>query len=425
MKTDKTTRLRWFHQARFGMFIHWGLYSLLGRGEWVMLHERIRAGDYARLADRFTAKKFDADAWAGLAAEAGMKYMVLTTRHHDGFCLYDSAASDFTAVKTAARRDFVAEYARACRRAGLKVGFYYSLLDWRFPGYWDARRERASAQAMVRQVHDQMRELMSNYGRIDYLFYDGAWIPGFETPHHADGKLVSTEVAAFWQSRKLNRMVRRLQPHIVINNRAAVAEDVDTPEQEVTASAPHRAWESCMTIGDRFGWGYLQHNPNRKIVPQILQHLATAASGRGNFLLNIGPRGDGSIPREDVRILRQIGEWMAVNGEGIYGSQRCPLQSEHLGSWTRRGNTAYFHIFRYPGTEAAIPLVATRARSARLLADGTRLKIQHEYNGRLILSGLPHRPPHPYVNTVKIRFTSEPKSIPFAKADRPKWLEGA
>ena len=284
MREKYQDRLRWFNEARFGMFIHWGLYSLLGRGEWVMLHERIRAGDYARLAARFNPKNFDPDAWAALAAEAGMKYMVLTTRHHDGFCLFDSEASDFTSVKTAAGQDFVAAYIRACRRAGLKVGIYYSLLDWRFPGYWDFRKHEESARAMVRQAHDQVRELMCNYGRIDYLFYDGAWVPGLKMPHGADGKLIATDVAEFWQSRKLNRMVRRLQPRIVINNRSALPEDVDTPEQEVTAGAPGRAWESCMTIGDAFGWGYIRHSPNMKTVPQLLQHLVTAASGEGNYL---------------------------------------------------------------------------------------------------------------------------------------------
>lgn len=423
--TEYEKRLRWFHQARFGMFIHWGLYSLLGRGEWVMLHERIRQGEYAKLADRFDPKKFDADAWAGLAAEAGMKYMTLTTRHHDGFCLWNSRASDFTSVKTTAKRDFIAEYVRACRRAGLKVGLYYSLLDWRYPGYWDCKVHAKSARAMVRQAHDQVRELMSNYGKIDYLFYDGEWVPKVPVPRHADGKIVSNEVAKFWQSRKLNRMVRTLQPHIIINNRAAIPEDVDTPEQEVTASTAGRAWESCMTLGDAGGWGYLHNNPNWKALPQLLQNLVNSAAGEGNFLLNVGPRPDGSIRRKEVNLLHAIGKWMETNGESIYGSQRTDLQSGQLGRWTRRGNTGYLHMFHYPGREAVVPLVATKVRSAELLGNPSPLKVRTEYNGRLIISGLPASPPHSSMNTIKIRFAEKPRSIPFRLADKATWLEGS
>jgi alpha-L-fucosidase len=198
-------RMKWFHQARFGMFIHWGLYSILGRGEWVMFQERIKAREYARLAKRFRPKSFDAKALARTAAEAGMKYMVLTTRHHDGFCLFDSKVSDFTAPKTGSR-DFVAEYADACRSAGLKVGFYYSLLDWRFPGYFEptVRKYQKSAEDLVDQAHAQVKELMSNYGKVDVLWYDGGWV--------AHGKSGVTDIAAFWRATELNAMVRRLQP---------------------------------------------------------------------------------------------------------------------------------------------------------------------------------------------------------------------
>ncbi len=171
-----TERLRWFHEARFGLFIHWGPYSVLGQGEWVMFNQRIPLKEYARLARRFTAKKFDADAWAAMAVEAGMKYAVLTARHHDGFCLYDSAVSDFTSVKIGAKRDLLAEYVSACRRAGLKVGIYYSLLDWRFPGNFEPAKLPESSQAMVEQAHAQMRELMTNYGTVDLVWYDGGYV---------------------------------------------------------------------------------------------------------------------------------------------------------------------------------------------------------------------------------------------------------
>jgi alpha-L-fucosidase len=423
-KAEYQERIKWFHQARFGMFVHWGLYSLLGRGEWVMLQERIRSRDYARIADRFNPARFDADAWAKLAVGSGMKYMVLTTRHHDGFCLWDSQVSDFTTVRTAAKRDFIADYVRACRKAGLKVGLYYSLLDWRFPGYWNLKKHPESAKAMVRQAHDQVRELLTQYGRVDYLYYDGEWVPGIDLPHEAAGKGRSNDVAKFWQSRKLNRMARELQPHILINNRSALPEDVDTPEQEVTASALGRGWESTMTLGDPIGWGYIRHNPNWKTVTQLLQNLVNASADEGNLILNVGPKPDGTIRGEETRRLRQLGDWMKGHGESIYGCRHCELPGAMLGRWTRKGNTAYLHMFHYPGTEAVVPMVASRVRSAELMGTGTKLKVRMEYNGRMILSGLPPRPPHPAMNTIKVRFAETPRIIPYKKADQPAWLEG-
>lgn len=408
-------RLKWFHQARFGMFIHWGLYSLTGRGEWTFLLEREKAEDYAKLADRFKPAKFDANAWAQTAADAGMKYVVLTTRHHDGYCLWDSQVSDFTSVKTAARRDFVAEYVKACRKAGLKVGFYYSLLDWRFPGYWEPDKYPESAEAMVRQAHDQVRELLTQYGKIDVLWYDGGWLRNTFPPQ-------IDLMIPFWRSKKLNAMARRLQPHILINNRSGTQEDLDTPEQHVTASAKGRGWESCMTIGDHVGWGYVKNNPNFKTTPQLLQYLVQAASGEGNYLLNIGPKPDGSIRKEELDRLRQIGDWMRANGESIYRSQQCDLEAVMLGLWTRKGKDAYLHVFRWPGKEAVIPLVKTKAREAVILQTGQKLGIRREYNGRLVLTGMPEKPPHPYVTTIRIRFAGVPERL--AEPDQSAWLTG-
>ncbi len=417
-----TQRMRWFHKARFGMFIHWGLYSLLERGEWVMFQERIPREEYAGLAGRFRPGRFDADAWASLAAEAGMKYMVLTSRHHDGFCLFDSRLSDYTSVKTAAGRDFFGEYVRACRRAGLKVGFYYSLLDWRYDGYWEWRRHKKSAEAMIAQAHGQMRELLTNYGRIDYVFYDGEWVPGIPMSRSmSDGK-TALDVAGFWQSGKLNAMVRRLQPHIVLNNRSGLPEDVDTPEQHVTASKPGRGWETCMTMGDSCGWGYVRSNPNMKTVPQLLQHLVNAAAGEGNVLLNVGPRANGTIRAEEAARLRAMGKWLAANGEAIYGSRRCGLHGGMIGQWTGKGNTGYLCVFRWPGRRAVVPLVGTKARSAELLATGKKLKLRQEHNGRLVISGLPLRPPHPSVNVIKVRFAGRPE--PLTEKNKAAWLTG-
>ncbi len=402
-QSDYTRRMQWFHQARFGMFIHWGLYAIPARGEWVMYVEQIPQEEYAVLAQQFNPDRFDADAWVGLAKQAGMKYMVLTTRHHDGFCLFDSQASDFTSVKTAAKRDFVREYVEACRRAGMRVGFYYSLLDWRFPGYFLGReKEPASVEAMVQQYHAQVKELMTNYGKIDVLWYDGGWVP------NVDGK----DIADYWRSAEVNAMVRQLQPDILINNRSGIEEDLDTPEQHVTASRPGRGWESCMTIGDSCGWGFIRHNPNRKTIAQLIQNLVEAARGEGNYLLNVGPRADGTIPEEDADRLQAIGRWLEVNGESIYGSQRCAFGGGMIGTTTAKGNTAYLHVFRWPGETACIAGVGNEVKSARLLATGQEAKVTRASNGRVIMSGLPADPPDPYDAVIALELDGPPSSLP-------------
>ena len=416
-------RMAWFNQARFGMFIHWGLYSLLSRGEWTMFAERIPPDEYANLAARFKPAKFDADRWASLAKEAGMKYVVLTTRHHDGFCLYDSQVSDFTSVKTAAKRDFVAEYVKSCRKAGLRVGFYHSLLDWRFPGYFNRKKYPDSFQTMVKQLHDQMRELMTNYGKIDYVFYDGEWIPGVPmTRALEDGKLIKNpEGATLWRSKELNRMVRSLQPEIIINNRSGLDEDVDTPEQAVTASRPGRGCESCMTMGDFCGWGYIKNNPNFKSTTQLIQYLVTAASGAGNYLLNIGPKPDGTVREEEVTRLKEIGKWMKVNGESIYGSERITTHESPVGNWlggiigknTAKGNNLYWHIFRWPGETASMPGIKNKVISAVILATGQKAKIRQDKDGRLFLTGLPKEPPDKNDTVIKLNLDGKPKIIDY------------
>lgn len=415
-------RIAWFNQARFGMFIHWGLYSILGRGEWTMFAERIPPDEYAKLAGRFRPAKFDADRWTALAKEAGMKYVVLTTRHHDGFCLYDSKVSDFTSVKTAAGRDFVAEYVRSCRKAGLKVGLYYSLLDWRFPGFFNFKKYPDSFRAMVRQLHEQVRELMTNYGKIDYLFYDGEWIPNVPMARSLEkSKGKNPEIAKLWRSRELNRMVRSLQPEIIINNRSGIEEDVDTPEQVVTPSKPGRAWESCMTMGDFCGWGYIKNNPNFKTTVQLIQYLVTAANGAGNYILNIGPKPDGTVREEEVTRLKEIGKWMKVNGQSIYGSEGIPIPASEIGDWsggiigktTAKGNDLYWHIFRWPGETASMPGLKNKVLSATILATGRKAKIEQKKGGRLFLTGLPKEPPDQNDTVIKLKLDGRPKVIDY------------
>ncbi|MFH0797735.1 MAG: alpha-L-fucosidase [Candidatus Omnitrophota bacterium] len=412
-------RTAWFHQARFGMFIHWGLYSLLGRGECVVWAERIPAEEYAKLADQFKPAKFDVDRWVSLAKESGMKYAVFTARHHDGFCLYNSKVSGFTSVKTAAKKDFVAEYVKSCRKYGLKVGLYYSLPNWYFPGYFNLKKYPDSFQTMVKQVHDQVRELMTNYGKIDYLWYDDfcdrLWIPDGESTSSTMEAGGSPEIPRLWRSKELNRMARSLQPQIIINDRSGLEEDVDTPEQAVIPSKPGRAWESCMTMGDFCGWGYIENNPNFKTTTQLIQNLVIAASGAGNYLLNIGPKPDGTVRKEEVVRLKEIGKWMRVNGESIYGSERLPAGwggawgCGMLGTATARGNNAYLHIFRWPGETAVVAGIKNKVISACILASGRKAKVEQTVDGRLVLKGLPEESPDRSDAVIKLELDGKPK----------------
>lgn len=397
--------MKWFNEARFGIFVHWGLYSIPARGEWVMFSERIPVGEYAKFADQFNPSKFDADEWAAIAKDAGAKYMVLTTRHHDGFCLYDSKYSDFTSTKTAAKRDFVREFADACRRAGLKVGLYYSWRDWRFKGYWDAVKYPESAKAMVDQAKNQVHELMANYGKIDILWYDGLWIHSLGPDAH------SAEQAAFWGAAEINADARKLQPHLIINNRCGTNEDIDTPEQKVEASDPGRSWESCMTMGD--SWGYIANDPNIRSASQILYTLVTAASGEGNYLLNLGPKPDGSFAKRELSRLNVIGDWMKAYGESIYGSERCPFHPGRLGMMTAKGSTVYYHIFRWPKQgQFSLWGIKNKVKSATVMATGQKALIEPGTNGRIWFRDLPTTPPEKIDTVIKIELDGKPDAVP-------------
>lgn len=390
---------RWFRDARIGMFIHWGLYSLLGQGEWAMFHNRIPVEEYARLAGRFNPVKFKVESWVRLAKEAGMRYAVLTTRHHDGFCLFDSQASDFTSVKTAARRDFVAEFVAACHKHGLRVGLYYSLGDWRFQ-LPKIRETPAGARAAVAQAHAQVRELLTRYGRIDLLWYDGGWCyPSRPT----DGM---AEVRRYWQADRLNAMARRLQPHILLNNRAGKEEDFATPEGHVTPVAG-RVWEACLTIGQ--WWGYHRHDKARRTPCEIIRHVSTAAAGAGNLLVNIGPRANGEVVAAERNVLQAMGAWVRKHREAVYDSGPCPYVNRGVGPFSARGRMVYWFMWYWPGSTAVIPNLANHVIRARLLTTGRRLKAEQTRDGRTLIRGLPANPPDPYVTVMKLEVDGAPR----------------
>ncbi len=381
--------MKWWGEARFGMFIHWGLYAIPARGEWVMYVEDIPKDEYAKLADRFDPTEYRPAEWVALAQDAGMKYMVLTTRHHDGFCLFDSEVSDFSAPKTACGRDLIAEYAEACHAAGMRMGFYYSWEDWRFPGqlpHLPIKEDMSIYEPMAEQARAQVRELCSNYGKLDILWYDGAF-PG-----------------GIWQSEELNAEVRRLQPGIVINDRSDSGGDFGTPEQHI---APQdRPWEACMTIND--AWGYVPGEEGHKSPRRILEMLTQCVAGDGNLLLNVGPDALGRIPDPAVERLRKVGAWLQTNGEAVYGAGSAPIEISNIGRFTRAGDTLYFLVTVWPGSTVPFAWCGNKVTGARLLATGQEARVE-QHGQRVLLHDLPQYAPDPDMTVIEIDVEGEPR----------------
>ena len=370
-------RTDWFRDARFGLFIHWGLYAVLGRGEWVMSREAIPTDQYQRLAEDFRAESYDPISWAAMARDAGMRYAVLTAKHHEGFCLWGSRTCAFNATRTAAGRDLFGDYVEAFRNAGLRVGVYYSLGDWYHPDW--RLGFQGDDEAVVRfmaYTHDLVRELVTDYGKLDLLFYD----------------LPQNYSSDQWRMVDLNAMVRSHQPGILINNRGMTTEDYATPEQHAVASAPGRLWETCMTINRN--WGYSPYDSWSKSSREITSTLIQIASEAGNLLLNVGPDPSGMIPEPSQRVLGEIGRWLDVHGEAIYGSQRHNMSWNLFGSCTARDNHLYLHLENYFGEQLTLAALCNKVKSARLLTTGQALKVE-QHGTRLELFGLPANQPDP------------------------------
>ncbi|MCL1952728.1 MAG: alpha-L-fucosidase, partial [Oscillospiraceae bacterium] len=292
-------RMGWWREARFGMFVHYGLYALAGRNEWLQTLENIPIPEYEQFANQFRPKPGAPREWAALAKKAGMKYMVLTTRHHDGFSLWDSKANPYNSVNCGPGRDIVREYVDACREYDLKIGFYTSLMDWHHPDGGRAAQDPAARRRFLDYIEALNTELLTQYGRIDILWYDVA-----APMQHHEG----------WDSVARNQRLRALQPHIIINNRSRLDEDFGTPEGRVEAEDTD--WEACMTFND-ISWGYIdekQAQPYAYNAQRIIRMLNTCAMGGGNLLLNIGPAPDGSVPRDAAEPLEKTGQWLRENG---------------------------------------------------------------------------------------------------------------
>lgn len=390
---DRERRLRWFRAARYGMFIHWGLYAQLGRHEWVMNRERIPREEYEKLAATWKPRPGAPREWAKLAKEAGMRYMVMTSKHHEGFCLWDSKLTGYNAVKCGPGRDLVAEYVEAARAEGLRVGLYYSLMDWHHPDGARCKKDESARRRFVDYTHGLVKELMSNYGKIDILWYDVRW------------PLEPEE----WESEKMNAMVRGLQPDILINNRSGIPEDFGTPEQRIVPEEGGRAWEACMTFNEQ-SWGYTPIDKRYKTAWDIINMLRQVANGGGNLLLNIGPTPEGDVPGPCVTALKEAGAWLSEYGESIYDASD-PNKSERLvtGAFTYKGNTAYFHCLRWPGTELAIGGLVPKVLEARIM-NGPKVNFTQVLD-RLVIHGLPEEAPNPIDTVFELKCDGKPWQI--------------
>ncbi|MFP4027489.1 MAG: alpha-L-fucosidase [Candidatus Brocadiia bacterium] len=401
---NRARRMKWWHDARFGMFIHWGLYSQLERHEWVMNRERIPLKEYEKLVDSWKPKPRPMREWARLAKKAGQKYMVMTTKHHEGFLLWDSDMTDYNAAQHGPGRDLVQEYVDACREFDLKVGFYYSLMDWHHPDGARCKKNEKARRRFVDFTHGCVRELMSNYGKIDILWFDVSWpLPDAEA----------------WESREMIDMAGELQPEIIINNRAKLPGDFGTPEEHVKAEEGDRAWEACMTFNG--SWGYQPAPPEDwRSVRDVLGLLRSCTAGGGNLLLNIGPKADGSVPEQATERLTTVGKWLKKYGDAVYGDvTRIDDRIEWLptGSWTAKdkGRCAYFWCERWPGEELAIGGLRSTVEEVTLAHNGKKLDFVQNpgKKRRLVIKGLPKRCPDRYagVALLKLKLKSRLKQV--------------
>ncbi len=388
----------WFTDARFGLFVHWGLYSVHGRGEWAMNREAMPWDEYERLLAEFTAADYDPHSWAAMARDAGMKYAVLTTKHHEGFCLWPSKVCDFNVTRSGAGgRDLVGEFVDAFRTAGLKAGLYYSLGDWRHPGWRNGWTDVSARSEFIEWTHAMVGELSENY-TPDVMWYD---LPQSYTPHD-------------WRSVELNAMVRQKSPGVLINNRAYTTEDFATPEQGIVASAAGRPWEVCMTLND--SWGYNADDMNYKTSAEIANKLVICAAGGGNLLLNVGPDARGNVPTQSKQILSDIGGWLRTNGEAIYDVERHSLPWLLNVGQTVRDRTLYLHFRTWPGKTYHFGGLQNTVQKATLLGTDTDLQVSQSPDAnpvagsRTTLRGLPADRPAGPMPVVRLDLDGPPRS---------------
>jgi len=378
----------WFVHDRFGMFIHWGLYALPARHEWVKNIERITDEDYQKYFDHFDPDLYDPHAWARAAKDAGIKYFVVTTKHHEGFCLWDSKHTDYKVTNTPYGKELLRPMVEAFRAAGLRVGFYYSLIDWRHPEFpvdrihpmrdndeYRQQNKHRDVRKYAQYVHAQVRELLTEFGQIDHLFLDFSY-PGEDGKGRDD-----------WQSEKLVTMIRELQPSILINDRADLLDtdwgwDFKTPEQFmvrewVKVDGQPVLWETCQTFSG--SWGYHRDEASWKSVEQLVQMLIDTVSKGGNFLLNVGPTARGEFDERAMDRLSGIGKWMKQHNRSIYNCTQAPEEfkppQDCRLTYNPDTNRLYVHVFAWPFKELVLDGFAGKVEYAQLLNDGSEVQL--------------------------------------------------
>ena len=414
VRSNDDARMGWWREARFGIFIHWGVYAQLagvwkekevrGVGEWIMDTAKIPVAEYETVAAAFHPSAFDAGRWVRAAKDAGMRYIVITSKHHDGFCMFDSKETDWDIVdRTPFKRDPLKELAAACEKEGLRLCFYHSIMDWHHP-----LAKGESFPKYVAHLKAQLKELLTGYGKIGVLWFDGEWIDEW------------TEA----QGKDLYAYCRSLQDDLIVNNRvgkgrngmqglskdADSAGDFGTPEQEVPAKGlPGVDWETCMTMNDT--WGWKKHDANWKSTRTLLRTLVDVASKGGNFLLNVGPTEKGEIPTASLERLASMGQWLAANGESVYGTKSSPFERLPFGRCTQKPGRLYLHVFDWPASgRLVVPGLKNSVKAARLLAEDRAVAFVRD-GGDWVLAVGP-KAPNPDVSVILLEIAGAPEVEP-------------
>ena len=421
-KEQKDLRMKWWREARFGMFIHWGLYAIpagewqgeTNHAEWILTTAQIPVEQYEKFAHQFNPTAFNAADWVKYAKDAGMKYIVITSKHHDGFCLFDSKHTVYDVIDaTPFKRDILKELAEECRRQGLKMCFYHSIMDWHHPDYlprrsWENRSaEGADFTRYVDYMKNQLSELLTSYGDLGVLWFDGEW-------EHTWKEEIG---------RDLYHHVRSLQPNIIVNNRVGKGRegmagtydpetsigDFGTPEQEIPATGLSYDWETCMTMNDH--WGYNKNDHNWKSEKDLIRKLVDIASKGGNFLLNVGPTAEGLFPQQSIDRLQAMGKWLRLNRDSIYGTTASQFESLTWGRSTTKPQKLYFHIFDWPSDgKLLVPGLISEVESAYLMVNrNTSLKTTLNPDSTVIY--LPEQPPESIVPVIVCEFDREPEVV--------------
>jgi len=415
---SKPDKMDWWKEAKFGLFIHWGVYSvpagvydgkdIEGIGEWIMNRGKIPTVRYQAYAKEFNPMKYNPEAWVKMAKDAGMKYLVITSKHHDGFTLFETKASKWNIVDAIPYgKDLLKPLAEACHKQGIRLGFYYSQAqDWNNPGgaaiggHWDKAQDGSMDDYLDKVAVPQVKEILSNYGQVDIIWWD--------TPED-----MTKERAAKFQP------ILDKFPNLITNNRlgGGYNGDTETPEQFVPATGfPGRNWETCMTMNDT--WGYKSKDNNWKSTKEILRTLIDIVSKGGNYLLNVGPTSEGLVPQPSIERLAEVGKWMKTNGESIYGTTASPFSYLPWGRCTQKGNKLYLHVFEWPKDgKISVPLL-NKISKAYLLSDPKKsLRVEKSKNQNTIT--LVGNAPDKIASVVVVEMDSAPEVLPLPSAGKP------